>query len=568
MGMGASNMLDRVCASIGLLNEVEIKFQPSFDVPNAGVLLALPALLVTGLLRHAEKYFRLPRGYYGLKSIFLILAFMALVRLKSMERLRYVAPGEWGKFLGLDRIPEVRTMREKIAYLSNEGQPKEWSAELCREWMQSAAVESIGAFYVDGHVRVYHGHQTKLPRHYVARERLCLRATTDYWVNAIDGQPFFMVTQAVDPGLLQVLEKEIVPRLLEEVPHQPTPEQLESDRSTHRFTLIFDREGYSPDFFRKMKEQHRIACISYHKFPGDNWREQEFNTHHVKLPSGEKVQIRLAERGVLLGATLWVREVRKLTERGHQVSILSTDYRSDLAPIAVAMFARWSQENFFKYMREHYNLDRLIDYHTEEIPETTKVVNPQYRLLDSSIRTKNSTLSRRLADFAATSIKESIDSKEIEPPLQKKAQLLDEISQLQKEIEALKAQRKQLPKHITIAQLPDELRFRRLSTQSKHFIDTIKIIAYRAETAMAHLLKEKISRHDDARALLRAIYAAEADIIPDEKLNTITVNLHHLANHYSAHAIQHLCNELNQTETLFPATKLRLIYKLVSNNFP
>lgn len=437
MGMGASNVLERVYASIGLLGEAEIKFQPSFDVPNAGVLLALPALLVTGLLRHAEKYFRLPKGYYGLKSIFLILAFMALVRLKSIERLRYSAPGEWGKILGLDRIPEVRTMREKIAYLSNRGEPQEWSAELCRQWMQSAAPESIGAFYVDGHVRVYHGHQTKLPRHYVARERLCLRATTDYWVNAIDGQPFFMVNQAVDPGLLQVLEKEIVPRLVDEFPHQPTAKELKAERYLHRFTLIFDREGYSPDFFQRMKEQYRIACISYHKFPENDWPEQEFSTRQVKLPSGQSVQIKLAERGVLLAGRLWAREIRKLTERGHQVSILATDYCSDLAPIAVAMFARWSQENFFKYMREHYSLDRLIDYHTEKIPETTKVVNPQYRCLDSLIRSKNSALNRKLAEFGAANIQQSLDSEEIEPALQKKALLFDEISHLQNEIVSL-----------------------------------------------------------------------------------------------------------------------------------
>ena len=69
----------------------------------------------------------------------------------------------------------------------------------------AAAPEQAGVLYVDGHVRVYHGHQTQLPRHYVARQKLCLRATVDYWVNAMDGQPFFAVNVAADPGLIQVL---------------------------------------------------------------------------------------------------------------------------------------------------------------------------------------------------------------------------------------------------------------------------------------------------------------------------------------------------------------------------
>ncbi|MGH8606457.1 MAG: putative transposase, partial [Gammaproteobacteria bacterium] len=104
-----------------------------------------------------------------------------------------------------------------------------------------------------------------LPKHYVARERLCLRATIDYWVNALDGQPFFVVNQAVDPGLLRVLENEIVPHLEKEVPAQPSAEQLAADPWRHRFTRVFDREGCSPGFFLRMKQKH-IACLTYHKY--------------------------------------------------------------------------------------------------------------------------------------------------------------------------------------------------------------------------------------------------------------------------------------------------------------
>ncbi len=101
--------------------------------------------------------------------------------------------------MGRDRIPEVRTLRAKLKHLAEQGQAFKWSAALCTEWM-AAAPEEAAVLYVDGHVRVYHGSQTRLPKHYVARQRLCLRATADYWVNAMDGQPFLVVSQAVDPG--------------------------------------------------------------------------------------------------------------------------------------------------------------------------------------------------------------------------------------------------------------------------------------------------------------------------------------------------------------------------------
>src|SRR5690242_18125862 len=91
-----------------------------------------------------------------------------------------------------------------------------------------------------------------LPRRYVARERLCLRGTTDYWLNALDGRPFFVVSRPADPGLLSVLREDIVPRLLADAAGQPSQEALAAAPLRSRFTLVFDREGYSPGFFLEM----------------------------------------------------------------------------------------------------------------------------------------------------------------------------------------------------------------------------------------------------------------------------------------------------------------------------
>ncbi|MDZ4170296.1 MAG: hypothetical protein U1E26_11680 [Coriobacteriia bacterium] len=563
MGVGATNTAERVAASLGLLQAVEPRFEAAADVANGGVLLALPALCVTGLLHRASEFLRLPKGYYGVPSLLLLLAFLALARVKSFEQLRYCAPGEWGKLLGLDRVPEVRTARRKVAHLCDHAEPMAWSAALCAEWMK-ASPEQAQILYVDGHVRVYHGDQTSLPRHYVSRQRLCLRATTDYWVNAMDGQPFFLVTQPVDPGLIRVLEDEILPRLEREVPGQATAEELKADRLLHRFTVVFDREGYSPELLRKLRER-RIACLTYHKHPKAPWRDEEFVEREVTLVSGNRVSMRLAERGTWLSGKVWVRELRRLMEDGHQTAILSTDYRTDLAPAAAAMFARWSQENFFRYMREHYNLDRLIEYGTEELAETTRVINPEYRRLGGEIRRRNTRLSRAAALFGALTLDGELDSVKMEQDEQKKASLQEEMEHLQAEITDLKVKRKAENKHIPMSQLPEADRFAQLRTKSKHFIDTIKMVAYRAETAMAHVLREKMSRQEDARSLLRGIYTTAADLLPDEEAGTLTVRLHHLANRATAEAVRHLCAELTATEVVFPGTNLRLIYDLVSS---
>ena len=282
----------------------------------------------------------LPPGYYGVDSLLMLIAFMARARLEAVESLRACAPGEWGKLLGLDRLPEVRTLREKIGLLSQGDQADKWSADRCRRWM-AAAPEPAGILYIDAPVRVYYGEQTPLPRHYLARQRLGQRATVDYWVNANDGQPFFRVTQAVDPGLIKVLEGEILPRLERDIPGQPSAEALATEPLRHRLTLVFAREGYSPAWFKRLKAR-RVACLCYRKYPGEDGSPEEFIDGTIELRTGERVRTRLAERGTLLGGVVWVREIRKRCDTGRQVALISTDYQSSAWLLAATLFARWS----------------------------------------------------------------------------------------------------------------------------------------------------------------------------------------------------------------------------------
>ena len=383
MGVATTNVFDRVLASIGGSDSAgQSQFGHCEDVRSGGVLLALPALLSCGLLRHSERFFSLPSGYYKLVNIFLLLAMMSLNRVNSIEQLRYCSPGEWGKLLGLDRCPGVKTLRKKIQQITgNEESVKGWASALSKDWIEAEATRDMTAgtlYYVDGHLRVYHGSQTKLPRHYVARQRLCLRATNDYWISQSDGQPVFKVNTLVDPGLLAVLEEQIVPQLSKDIPDQPSEEQLAKDPYLSVYRLVFDREGYSPGFFKRMWDQ-RIACQTYRKGSYERWAEEEFVATKVKLKTGQVAEWKLAERGVRIGSKkkemIWVREIRKLTEKGHQTAILSTQYCADIESIAQEQFGRWSLENFFRYGRKSFNIDALVDYQLESIPDTVEVVN-------------------------------------------------------------------------------------------------------------------------------------------------------------------------------------------------
>ena len=570
MGYGATRSLERVAAAMGALEAAPIIFEAARDVSQGGVLLALPALLAVGLLRHSAELYTLPNGFYGLSSVLVLLALMALARIASIEQLRYAAAGEWGNLLGLDRVPEVRTLREKLKLLcAEQGRAARWNAALAKEWIGQREIEQSSglAFYIDGHVRVYHGELTKLPRHYVPRERFYLRATVDYWVNALDGKPFCYFNQAVDHGLVQALRGDVLSWLEANVTlsaeHQ---RRMAEDPRAPRFTVIVDREGYSPDLFLDWQKE-RIAALTYHRYPdGEDWRAEEFQEQTVKLVNGETVRMKLAERGTHVGKRpgLWVREVRKLAADGHQVSIVSTNFTGDAASQAVALMARWSQENFFKYMREHFGLDALVQYGTEEIPAAVTVLNPAWRALDGEVRKKQAEWKSLQKLQRNVGLTQPLSEAAVRSYERHQGQVQECIEQLQPELEQLKKRRRQTPRQISVQDLPEPDRFTRLRTERKYFLDTLKMIAYRAETSMASTIRETLKRTDDARALLRQIYDTEVDLVPDPAAKTMTVRLHHLTQAAHDAAVRYLCEELTATETIFPGTDLRLVYKLGS----
>lgn len=567
IGVACTRPLDRVFACFGFLpGGAPIRFESCRDVSFGGVLCALPALITSGLLNHVDQCFKKLGGYYTTLQVIILIAQMALCRIKTVEQLQYHSPGELGKLMGLDRVPEVRCLRNKLAELSENNAPEKWSALLSRDWMEDSP-DLAGALYVDGHVRVYHGGKTKLPKRFVSRERLCLRGTTDYWINDALGQPFFVVNRPVDQGMLEALRTDIVPRLLKDVPLQPSDEDLETDPHLHRFVMIFDREGYSPAFFKEMWEEHRIACITYHKFPKGTWPKEWFADTEVKMPTGEIFTMKLAEMGSWIGDKkngLWVREVRKLNKNSdHQTSLISSAKGAVFMRDAALIFSRWSQENFFAYMAKHFALDLLSEHGTEEFPGTQQVVNPIWRELDRQSRSLKSKLTNRRARYAALDLHPEMEDKKVAKWKHKKADLVEEIEHFEHDIEKLKEHLSENPKHIDWHDMKDDDKFERLKPSRKQLTDTIKMIAYRAETAMVNTVREKLAREDDARSLIRDLCITDADIIPNIENGTLNVKVHSMSNPRSNRAIEHLLTQLNENEFNYPGTNLKMNFSMI-----
>jgi hypothetical protein len=558
MGTACTRADERIAAAIGLSEYATSRFEHCRDLEMGGLLAGMPALCVNGLLSGIGKYFKLPAGFYSCLHILLTLGFMALGRIRRPEGMRHVAPGEFGKVIGLDRVPEVRTLRAKINLMAKTGNPEAWMKELAISWMENDP-EEAGYLYVDGHIRVYNGKKALLQRLYVSRERLCLRGTTDYWINDALGRPFFVFTKAVTQGLGATLVNDIVPDLLASVPNQPSEAELTENLTLHRFVIVFDREGATYSLLSALWE-NRIAAITYRKNVKDVWPQSEFLECEVPVPGGGTTRMKLARKETELNAgkaSIPVTEVRRLTETGHQTAIITTARNLGSTVVAGRMFARWCQENFFAYMMKHYDIDGLIQYGAESLPGTILIVNPAWRSLDKAVKQAFKGVQKLEVKLGA---EESLDNG---VAIQKKAEYVQDIQAAKIELVRLRDERRKTARKVMLNSLSENQRPTQLLPLSKTLTDTVKMIAYRAETALVDILRRHLEKEDEARALVRELFVASADIEPNPSAGTLTIRIHRMACPSHDKAIAILLEELTKLEFKHPETGEKMIYALV-----
>ena len=321
---------DRLLACFGYLDAAAPIFADAKAVPGAGVLCALPVLVASGIFRIAHKiYGEIGPAFYGLRTTLVTLLLMALWRIKRPEALKEHDPQTLGRVLGLDRAPELKTVRRKLTRLASYHKAEQLGAELARLRVEQRG-QLMGFLYVDGHVRVYHGKRT-IPKAHVARMRLAMPATTDYWINDQSGDPLFVMTAQANAGMVKML-----PGVLTQV------RQLVGDR---RVTIVFDRGGWSPKLFQKLLGDN-FDILTYRKGKTRRIGAHRFALRSAKI-DGRSVEYRLHDQPVrFLKGKLRLRQVTRLSDDGHQTQVITS--RWDLADIEVAyrMFERWRQENF------------------------------------------------------------------------------------------------------------------------------------------------------------------------------------------------------------------------------
>ena len=540
--------MDRLWAALGLLDDALPLFAPAQNLPRAGVLLAIPALVASGLLSAAEKiYGSLHPSFYGLRTTLVAYVLLALLRIPRPEALKEYSPGELGRIVGLDRMPEVKTLRRKLSQLA----ARKGSHALGQEIAQQRIREHghvFGFLYVDGHVRAYHGKHT-IPKAYVTRVRLAAPATTDYWVNDKRGDPLFVVTAEANAALTRML-----PAVLGEVRKLLGPKR--------RATVVFDRGGWSPKLFRELLALD-FDILTYRKGRTRRIAEARFTPHQAKL-DGRRVRYLLHEQPVrFLKGKLRLRQITRLTEGGHQTPIVTSRWDLRAIVLAYRMFERWRQENFFKYVREEYLIDALADYEIEPDDANRSVPNPARKAIEKELRRMRVQLAKLRANYAAITLEARPRRLPRTAAKKAKEKLRTEIAQAKARLEKLQAQHHALPRRVPVAEAQKGQAVVKLSTERKHLTNVLKMVAYHIESDLLELIRPHYKRvEEEGRTFVQAALQDAADLEPIE--DQLRITLAPLSSPHRSRVLETLCQALNQTHTRFPGTQLEIHYAIAA----
>jgi transposase-like protein len=550
---------ERALARWGLLGEGAVPvFTPGARYPLAGLLLALPALEDTGLLDAArEVYGQLRDGFYGMTATLLTLVFLALAGEPRAEGATRVPPAALGRVLGLDRAPEVKTIRRKLGELAAAGKAADLIMALARRHA-AARPDTLGFLYVDGHARVYHGTRNVQKTH-VARLKFPAPATMETWVTGQDGDPVFMVTAEPSDSLAGELR-----RLL--------PDLRAIAGQGRRVTVCSDRGGWSPALFADITTAG-FDLLTWRKGPAPELPADTFTTITCADDRGRQHQYDLADTAVTLtihdgprkGQTVSLRQVsRRVPARGggtRQIHALTS--RTDLAAGEVCwrLTSRWREENYFRYARTHFALDALDSHTATPDDPGRKVPNPAKKTAAAQVRRAEilAAAAQAQRDASLAALRNPAPGQPVTITNQMINALDAPVQAAYRELEEADKAAAATPARIPLGALaPDMMR---LEAEVKQITHAIRMAAFNAETALARALDGRYARAgDEAYALIREALTTSGDIRPGP--GQLLIQLDPLTAPRRTQALAALCDQLNQAASRYPGTDLVLRYEV------
>ena len=538
---------DRMAAYAGMLEDAQPIFADCQHVEGAGSLLAVALVAGTGFFDAVQQVYRtIGPSFYGLRNIFMTLLLMALLRIKNPEQMNQNNPLKVGRVLGLDRAPAVKTIRRKLEVLAAREQAANLMNLRSKEIMNGENFPDA-VLFVDGHVQCYHG-KKKVGQTWSSSKNRVVKAVSDYWVNLADATPLLCIPTSFNQRLNKMLPQIII--------------QAQKSCSGRAITVVFDRGGADGATYEQLV---KLGCdfIAYHKNPKPiqpevfikqptqiNGRSYAYAPHerNCEIPvyiNDSKGSSRKTKRSVK------VREIIVRRQDGRYTHVITTRKNLNAIDACARLFARWTQENFFKYMIETYNLDHLYTYRSGTVPEEVDHPNPEYTRLEK----QRKKMRQRIVAILGKELENIAVNK-----LQQLARLYqgkkgNELKELAAKLKEIEQTLKLTPKRTTAAD------YATLESETRLIGNLVKMTAWDVEGSLAGLVGT-VSKAINGNE--RGMVAAFLSTTGSFKVSAthLHITLEQQAEPSRTRVLEHLCQVISDRQLCYPGTELKLVFEV------
>jgi transposase len=548
---------DRCLARMGLLDDAAPLFQTARSVPQAGALLGIAVLVTHGVFADARTVFAgLGAAFYGLRNVVLTLVTCILLGINRPENLKRHSPASLGQVLGLDRPPEMKTLRRKIRALALQERSLPFARVQLKRHLSRLSGDYLWV-YVDGHVSVYCG-KRRLDKHHVTRLRISLPSVLDYWVNDGQGDPLLVFTGRPRKGMTWVLRETI--------------RELRSAGESRTITLVFDREGWSPALFAELSKMEGVRFVTYRKARRGEKLPRlaatAFSQHSVDL-NGETLKYDLADNEIHIDygprkhrKRLKLRQVTRRGETGKQTHIVTNERQMGAMELACRMFGRWGQENYFKYMGQRRDFDGLVTYLMEDADAERMVPNPERAELREELIRERCELQKLSAAYGS----EALQNQESARPTMRgfkiaNGQLGQRIGRQRARVQELEAQLKKIAAKVPLRVVLGEHPLKKAHVETRRLMHVFRMAAHKAESGLRELFRPVCSRwFEESREMVRTFLNTTGDIHVKEGELLVTLNAQSAP--HRTQVLAHLCAEVNTLNARFPGSDLVLRFRV------
>jgi hypothetical protein len=465
----------------------------------------------------------------------------------TTEQFKHLAAGDAGPLAGLAVLPDVRTLRPRLAAIADGCDPLALQAMFASAMLAADPVTS-GVYYVDDHFVPYAGAKP-VGKGWNNKRGRAEKGRADTHVTAADGRAVCFVTG--EPSGLTVT----LPLALAELKKAAGPGA--------KIMLGFDRGGAYPQVFAHCRKEN-VHWVTYRRAP-------------LAVPAGLPVlsvisvngrnrEVAWAEETVTIKDYGQARQITLFEHGQVALQVLTSDHDACPAEILAWLKSRWREENFLKYASGNYGIDKICDY-IATVETNTKVIdNPARKTANAAVRKAEAALTAAREDMAVMladpAIPAAAKNTRLIPAAEKK------ISRAERALAAARAARDKIPAKLPANVIDPDAKTALLRAGRRGLQMVLRLLAHNAEHWLSRHLNAYLQDDDEYRAITRqTIIRGLAGTITYTPA-AITVELGQPGSPRVTRALTLLLDEINQNPPSMPGDTRPITYQLTTSTRP